>query len=44
MGDGGKASNGFHLNTVAFSTQGVELLVQALDSKFGLKCSVHSRK
>ena len=40
MGDGGK---GFHLNTVAFSTSGIELLINALKINFDLNCSIHSR-
>ena len=43
MGDGGKCGKGFHLNTVAFSTSGVELLISALKINFDLNCYIHSR-
>lgn len=43
MDDGGKCGKGFHLNTVAFSPSGVNLLIEALNSNFDFKCSVHSR-
>jgi hypothetical protein len=43
MGEGGKCDKGFHFNTVAFSTSGVELLINALKMNFDLNCSIHSR-
>lgn len=43
MGDGGKCRKGFHLNTVAFSTLEVELLIKVLKTNFDLNCSMHSR-
>ena len=41
--DGGKNKQGFHFATNAFSTEEVQLLVNVLQDKFGLKCSIHSR-
>lgn len=43
MGDGGKCGKGFHLNTVAFSTLEVKLLIEVLKTNFDLNCSIHSR-
>jgi hypothetical protein len=43
MDDGSKCSNGFHLNTNAFSIADLELLLNVLRVKFGLTCSLHSR-
>ena len=43
MGDGGKCGKGFHLNTVAFSTLEIELLIKVLKTNFNLNCSMHSR-
>ena len=34
---------GFHLNTIAFSTSEVELLMNALKTNFDLNCFIHSR-
>ena len=41
--DGGKSGNGFHFATNAFTTEDVQLLINVLQNKFDLKCSIHSR-
>ena len=43
MDDGNKTSKGIHLNSNAFSDQDLNLLLEVLRVKFGLKCSLHSR-
>lgn len=43
MDDGGWTGKGIHMNTNAFSTADVHRLADVLSSKYGLKCSVHSR-
>lgn len=43
MGDGGKCGKGFHLNSTAFTTPEVLLLLKTLNLKFGLDCSIHTR-
>lgn len=40
MDDGNK---GIHLNSNAFSDQDLNLIIEVLRVKFGLKCSLHSR-
>lgn len=43
MGDGGWTKLGIHLATNSFTRADVELLVQVLTTKYGIKCSIHSR-
>jgi hypothetical protein len=43
MDDGSKCSNGFHLNSDAFSLDDLHLLLNVLNVKFGLICSLHAR-
>lgn len=43
MDDGGWTKNGIHLNTNFFSRSDVEILIDVLNRKYGLKCSIHSR-
>lgn len=41
MDDGSKIVNGLHLNTYAFSSPDIDLLLDVLKNKFNLKCSIH---
>lgn len=43
MDDGGWTINGIHLNINFFSRSDVEILIDILNRKYGLKCSIHSR-
>lgn len=43
MGDGGWTKEGIHLSTNSFTPEDVQLLVTALTTKYGIKCSIHSR-
>lgn len=43
MDDGGWTGKGIHINTNGFTTADVQRLADVLSSKYGLKCSVHSR-
>lgn len=42
MGDGGWTGNGIHLATNSFSSQDVLRLVNVLQTKYGISCTVHS--
>jgi LAGLIDADG DNA endonuclease family len=42
MGDGSKQNLGLHLSVYAFTKEDVNLLIEALEFKFGLKCSIHN--
>lgn len=44
MDDGYKHGNGIVLCTDNFTLSGVNLLIKALESNFGLKCTIHVRK
>lgn len=44
MDDGHPERSGFIFNTNSFTLIEVQLLVKALKSKFGLNCSIHTRK
>ena len=41
MGDGSRHNLGLHLSVYAFTSDEVQLLIHVLESKFGLKCSIH---
>lgn len=41
MGEGSRHNLGLHLSVYAFTSEEVQLLINVLDSKFGLKCSIH---
>ena len=41
MGNGSRQNIGLHLNVYAFTPEDVKLLIRVLDTKFGLKCSIH---
>jgi hypothetical protein len=41
MGDGSRHNLGLHLSVYAFTLDEVQLLINVLESKFGLKCSIH---
>jgi hypothetical protein len=41
MDDGSKHGKGLHLNVYAFSIEDVNRLINTLENKFGLKCSIH---
>lgn len=41
MGDGSRQNLGLHLSVYAFSPSEVELLINTLETKFLLKCTVH---
>ena len=41
MDDGSKQGKGLHLNVYAFSPECVNRLINVLNTKFGLKCSIH---
>nr|UEV87061.1 hypothetical protein [Grifola frondosa] len=43
MDDGNKTDLGIHLNSNAFSDQDLNLIIEVLRVKFGLKCRLHSR-
>lgn len=43
LDDGSKCSNGFHLNTNAFSLEDLDLLLDLLRVKLNLICSLHPR-
>jgi len=42
MGDGSKHNLGLHLSVYAFSKKDVNLLINTLEIKFHLKCSIHN--
>jgi hypothetical protein len=42
--DGPKHSKGLHLNVYALSTEDINRLINTLENKFGLKCSIHLKK
>jgi hypothetical protein len=42
MGDGSKQNFGLHLSVYAFTKEDVKLLIEVLEFKFGLKCSIHN--
>jgi len=42
MGDGSKQNLGLHLSVYAFTKEDVNLLIEVLELKFGLKCSIHN--
>ena len=41
MGDGSRHNLGLHLSVYAFTSDEVQLLINVLELKFGLKCSIH---
>jgi hypothetical protein len=41
MGNGSRHNLGLHLSVYAFTWDEVQLLINVLESKFGLKCSIH---
>lgn len=41
MGDGSRHNLGLHLSVYAFTLSEVQLLINVLELKFGLKCSIH---
>ena len=41
MGDGSRHNLGLHLSVYAFTSDEVKLLMNVLELKFGLKCSIH---
>lgn len=41
MGDGSRHNLGLHLSVYAFTSDEIQLLINVLESKFGLKCSIH---
>jgi hypothetical protein len=41
MDNGFKHSKGLYLNVYAFSTEDVNRLINTLENKFGLKCSIY---
>lgn len=41
--EGASARGGVHLNTNAFGPEGAQLLIEALNTNFGLVCKMHSR-
>lgn len=41
MDDGSKHGKGLHLNVYAFSIEDVNRLINTLENKFELKCSIH---
>ena len=41
MDDGYKSFNGFYLSTESYSNDDIALLIDALKTKFYLKCSAH---
>ena len=43
MGDGGWTKSGIHLATNSFSALDVQLLITVLTTKYGIKCTMHSR-
>jgi hypothetical protein len=42
MGDGSKQNLGLHLSVYAFTKEDVNLLIEVLELKFGLNCSIHN--
>jgi hypothetical protein len=42
MGDGSRQGAGLHLNVYAFDNTSVGHLVETLEKKFGLSCSIHN--
>ena len=44
MDDGSKQGSGLHINVYAFSKSDVDRLMNALQDKFNLKCSIHYYK
>ena len=44
MDDGSKQNNGLHLNVYAFDSESVNRLMEVLNLKFDLKCTVHKHK
>jgi hypothetical protein len=43
MDDGSKIKEGLHLNSYAFSSKEINLLLDTLNSKFKLNCSIHKK-
>jgi len=41
MGDGSRQNKGLHLSVYAFTIEDVKLLINVLETKFDLKCSIH---
>lgn len=41
MGDGSRQNRGLHLSVYAFTLNEVQLLINVLKTKFGIKCSIH---
>lgn len=41
MGDGSRQNLGLHLSVYGFTLNEVELLIKALETNFGFKCSIH---
>lgn len=41
IGDGSRHNLGLHLSVYAFTSDEIQLLINVLESKFGLKCSIH---
>jgi hypothetical protein len=44
MDDGSKQGKGLHLNSYSFSSECIDRLVNHLQIKFGLKCSIHLKE
>jgi hypothetical protein len=44
MDDGSKQNNGLHLNVYAFDEAGVQRLMETLQKKYSLTCTIHNHK
>jgi hypothetical protein len=44
MDDGSKQGKGLHLNTYSFSLESIDRLLNLLEMKFELKCSIHLKE
>lgn len=44
MDDGSKQGKGLHLNCYAFNQASLELLLEALRTKYSLTCNIHNHK
>lgn len=44
MDDGSKQGKGLHLNTYSFSLESIDRLLNLLEMKFELKCSIHFKE